>query len=79
LLALDFDTVIPGHGPILRKVDVRVFQSKFDRLVSQIRILIGEGVSRDDIVSVLDIADLRWPLARARVQSIYDELAALEQ
>ena len=79
LLALDFDTVIPGHGPILRKVDVRVFQSKFDRLVSQIRILIGEGVSRDDIVSALDIADLRWPLARARVKSVYDELAALEQ
>ena len=50
-----------------------------DRLVSQIRILIGEGVSRDDIVSALDIADLRWPLARARVQSVYDELAALEK
>ena len=57
---------------------MRVFQSKFDRLVSQIGILIDEGVSRDDIVSALDIADLRWPLARARIQSVYEELAALE-
>ena len=78
LLALNFDTVIPGHEPILRKVDVRVFQRKFDRLVSQIRILIGTGVGRDDIISAIDIANLRWPLARARFQSIYDELAALE-
>ena len=57
---------------------MRVFQSKFNRLVSQIGILIDEGVSRDDIVSALDIADLRWPLARARIQSVYEELAALE-
>jgi cyclase len=75
LLALDFDTVIPGHGPVLRKSDVRIFRSKFDQLVSRIQILIDNGTSRDELISALDISDLDWPLAPARLQAIYDELA----
>lgn len=77
LLELDFDTVIPGHGPVLRKSEVRVFRSKFDQLVSRINILIDNGVARDDIADELDISDLDWPLARDRIESIYDELSSL--
>lgn len=75
LLALDFDTAIPGHGPVLRKADIRVFRSKFDQLVSRVRILIDQGINRDAVVDELDISDLNWPLAPARIQAIYDELA----
>ena len=74
LLALRFDTVIPGHGPILRKADVRVFRSKFDRMLTRISVLIDQGVGRDAIVDELDISDLNWPLAPERIQAIYDEL-----
>lgn len=74
VLALEFDTVIPGHGPIMRKADIRVFRSKFDQLLSRIRVLIDNGVGRDVIASELDIEDLNWPLAAARIQAIYDEL-----
>lgn len=77
ILELDFDTVIPGHGPILRKSDIRVFRSKFDQLVSRINILIDDGVSRNAIAAELDISDLNWPLAEDRILSIYDELSAL--
>lgn len=77
LLSLDFDTVIPGHGPLLRKVDIRIFQSKFDQLVARIQILIDEDVSRDEIVGTLDIDDLNWPLAPDRIEAIYDELVQL--
>ncbi len=77
LLSLDFDTVIPGHGPLLRKVDVRIFQSKFDQLVARIQILIDGDVPRDEIVSTLDIDDLNWPLAPDRIEAIYDELVQL--
>ena len=62
-LTLGFNTVIPGHGPLLRKVDIRVFQSKFDRLVSRVRILIGNRTSREAIVFELDLSDLNWSLA----------------
>lgn len=75
LLALDFDTVIPGHGPILRKADIRVFRSKFDQLLTRITILMDMGIGREEIVGQLDIDDLNWPLAPARIQAIFDELS----
>ena len=75
VLALDFDTVIPGHGPILRKTDIRIFRSKFDQLLTRIRSLIDNGVSRNDIADELDIADLNWPLAPSAIQAIFDELS----
>ena len=40
LLTLDFDTAIPGHGPILRKADIRVFRSKLDTFMTRIKVLI---------------------------------------
>ncbi len=74
LLALDFDTVIPGHGPILRKADIRVFRSKFDQLLTRITMLMDMGIGREQIADQLDIEDLNWPLAPARIQAIFDEL-----
>lgn len=75
ILALDFDTVIPGHGPLLRKAEIRIFRDKFEQMLSRIRALMNNGTSRDDIAAALDISDLNWPLAPDRIQSIYDELS----
>ncbi|MCH8264537.1 MAG: hypothetical protein IIC10_03985, partial [Proteobacteria bacterium] len=75
VLTLDFDTVIPGHGPLLTKNDVRTFKDKFERLVMRITRLIESGVSRDNIADRLNIEDLNWPLAPDRIQAIYDELS----
>jgi cyclase len=77
LLALDFDTAIPGHGPILTKADVRTFQDKFSRLILRMTRLIDSGTGRDDIATRLELADLNWPFAPQAVQAIYDELAGL--
>jgi glyoxylase-like metal-dependent hydrolase (beta-lactamase superfamily II) len=75
LLALEFDTVIPGHGPLLTRAEVQTFRDKFEQLVSRTQRLLDQGVSRDGIVTELDIEDLNWPLVPARIQAIYDELA----
>ena len=75
VLALDFDTVIPGHGPLLRKAEVRIFRDKFEQLLSRIGSLMSNGVNREEIVSVLEISDLNWPLAPDRIREIYDELS----
>jgi len=75
VLSLDFDTVIPGHGPILRKTDIRIFRSKFDQLLTRIRSLIDNGVNRNVIAEELNIEDLNWPLSPAAIQAIFDELS----
>ena len=78
LLALDFDTVIPGHGPILTKADVRTFRSKLETVIDRVRAEIAAGATRDDIASRVDTSDLDWPLAPVRIRNVFDELTATQ-
>ena len=78
LLALDFDTVIPGHGPILTKADIRTFRGKLETVIDRVRGEIAAGARRDDIASRVDTADLDWPLAPVRIQNVFDELTAAQ-
>ena len=78
LLALDFDTVIPGHGPILTKADIRTFRAKLETVIDRVSGEIAAGATRDDIASRVDTADLDWPLAPVRLQNVFDELTAAQ-
>ncbi|MDH3208190.1 MAG: MBL fold metallo-hydrolase [Gemmatimonadota bacterium] len=79
LLALDFDTVIPGHGPLLTKNDVRAFRAKMETVIDRVRTEIASGATREDIASRVATSDLDWPLAPVRLQDAYDELTAARQ
>ncbi len=78
LLALDFDTVIPGHGPVLTKADVRTFRGKLETVIDRVRAEIAAGATRDDIGSRVDTTDLDWPLAPSRFRNVFDELTAAQ-
>ena len=76
LLALDFDVVIPGHGPILTKEDIRTFRAKLETVLDRVQDEIAAGTTRDNIASRIDTADLGWPLSPDRIQDVYDELTS---
>jgi len=78
LLALDFDTVIPGHGSIMTKADVRTFRGKLETVIDRVRAEIAAGATRDDIGSRVDTTDLDWPLAPGRIRNVFDELTAAQ-
>ena len=59
VLTLDFDTVIPGHGPISTKDDVVKFRDDLTTMRDRLAGLIKEGKTKDDIVNVLE-ADYGW-------------------
>ncbi len=75
LLALDFDTVIPGHGPVLSKDDIRIFRSKLETVIDRVRAEVAAGATRGDIASRVETADLDWPLAPVRLQNVFDEVS----
>ena len=76
LLTLDFDTVIPGHGPVMTKADIRSFRSKLETVIARVNNAIAAGATRDDVASRVDTTDLDWPLAPVRIQNVFDELTA---
>jgi glyoxylase-like metal-dependent hydrolase (beta-lactamase superfamily II) len=57
----DFDTVIPGHGPIVKKADLAAFRQNFGKMQTRVSGLIREGKSKDDVGKVL-AAEFGWNL-----------------
>ena len=51
VLKLDFDTAIPGHGPVLTKAQVKVFRDKMQTLNERMAALIKGGGSKQDIAT----------------------------
>ena len=82
ILELDFDTVIPGHGPVLSKADIREFRNKFETLLERADALISEGVTADQFAVRLDTSDLGWNYSEGFVASsipnLYNELNGAE-
>ena len=74
MLELDFDTVIPGHGPILSRSEVEIFRGKFETLIERMTDLVDAGVSQAAIAERLEIDDLNWPLAPGRIGELFEEI-----
>jgi glyoxylase-like metal-dependent hydrolase (beta-lactamase superfamily II) len=53
-LSLDFDTVIPGHGPLATKDDVRAFRDGVAAMQTRLTTLVRQGVSRDTFAKTVE-------------------------
>ncbi len=53
VLRLDFDTVIPGHGPVTEKAELANFRDSTIRLRNRTRELLSGGASRDEVEQML--------------------------
>jgi glyoxylase-like metal-dependent hydrolase (beta-lactamase superfamily II) len=58
-LKLDFDTVIPGHGPVTNKAGLLAYRNNVEKLRNRAAGLIREGKSRDEIGKVMG-AEFGW-------------------
>jgi len=88
LLQMDFDTMIPGHGKIMTKEDVRAYRARFVEMNRRMRDLIQRGVTKDQLRTLdqvraqLRLADLGWANSVSTTAwfssfpSYYDEIAA---
>jgi cyclase len=86
LLKLDFDTVIPGHGPVFDKQYAREYVRKFETMNQRMKDLVKAGVpkDRDRLVAGLKLNDLGWAhtdstdtFIENSISGYYDEMAAV--
>ena len=59
MLKLDFDMVIPGHGPMSTRADVVKFESDLETMRTRLIGLIKEGKSKSDLAKILE-DDYGW-------------------
>jgi cyclase len=58
-LKLDFDTVIPGHGPVTNKAGMLAYRNNVEKLRNRAATLIHEGKSQEEVGQVM-IAEFGW-------------------
>ncbi|MBV8842402.1 MAG: MBL fold metallo-hydrolase [Bryobacterales bacterium] len=77
VLKLDFDTVIPGHGPISKKADLQKYRDGFEKMQTGIRAMSRQGKGRDDVLKML-VADFGWAPSGLGTNSLDRVIAELK-
>jgi len=60
LLKMDFDTMIPGHGRVMKKDDVRAYRARFAEMNRRMRELARKKVPKNQVQAQLKLDDLGW-------------------
>jgi cyclase len=67
LRALDFDTVMPGHGVVFKgKAKIEAFQKYLRDVITQTAALRKQGLSADDAAAKIDVTAYRDEFANIR-------------
>jgi cyclase len=75
MLKLDFDTAIPGAGPVLTKADVQAFRTKFSTVMARASELVQKGVPKDQLLMQLKTDDIGWAPRVPQIDPFYEELS----
>ena len=75
VLKLDFETVVPGHGPLGTKADIAQWHAGLQRLQTRVSALLREGKGRDAVVDAL-VKEFQWDPATVanRAAGLMNEL-----
>ena len=82
VLALDFDTAIPGHGAIMDRDDVVNFRNQMEAVRSRMADLIRAGMPKSEASDRIRTQELSWTMAenglfmQRSIPGFYDEIAA---
>jgi cyclase len=57
--SLDFDTVIPGHGPVSKKADLLTYRNKAADMRTRVQAVIRQGKSQADVARFMT-AEYNW-------------------
>ncbi|MBI4908041.1 MAG: MBL fold metallo-hydrolase [Acidobacteria bacterium] len=59
-LELDFDRVIPGHGPIMTKAQLREWVHSFKKIKDKVSEMKRSGKSVEEVVKTLNVEEFGW-------------------
>jgi cyclase len=67
LNTLDFDTVIPGHGPVTNKAALQTYRDNVFKERTRVTELIRQGKSQEDVGKAM-IAEFHWTQTGLQMQ-----------
>ncbi len=78
ILKLDFDTVIPGHGPVSDRAGLLKFKADFETMRSRIRGMVQGGKSKEEISKTL-VTEFHWADGGLAVQQVDAFIAEMKK
>lgn len=78
MLKIDFDTVIPGHGPLSNREGVLKWRADFVTMRDRIGGMVHQGQSKAEISKTL-IGEFHWPDGGLAIQQVDAFIAELKQ
>lgn len=75
MLKLDFDTVIPGAGPVQTRSDVLAFRTRFNTVIDRLSDMVRQGVPKDQLLMRLKTDDIGWAPRIPQVDALVEELS----
>jgi cyclase len=78
MLKLDFDTVIPGHGPLSNREGVLKWRADFVTMRDRMSGMVRQGKTKAEISKTL-INDFHWPDGGLAIQQVDAFIAELKQ
>lgn len=80
VLKLDFDTVVPGSGPVATRAQLEAFKAKIDDLLSRAGALVKKGTPKDQLMAALNAGDasLHLSLTPGQLDHFYAELSSAD-
>jgi cyclase len=78
VLKLDFDTVIPGHGPLSDRAGLRKWRADFETMRDWIGSMVRQGRSKDEISQTL-VKDFGWPAGGLAIQQVDAFIAEMKR
>jgi len=81
ILAMNFDTAIPGHGAVMTRADVVAFRNQMEAVRSHMAALIRGGMTRSDAPVRIRDESLSWTMVddglfmQRSIPGFYDEIA----
>jgi len=65
--SLDFDTVIPGHGPVSKKADLMTYRNNADTLRTRVQALVRGGKSQAEVAKFMT-DEYKWAAGSLNMQ-----------
>jgi cyclase len=78
VLKLDFDTIVPGHGPLSDRAGLLKWQTDFAAMRSRVGGMVRQGKSKDEISQTL-VKDFGWPAGGLAIQQVDAFIAEMKQ
>jgi len=69
VLKLDFDTIIPGHGPLSDHAGLLKWRVDFETMRNRISGMVRQGKSKDEVSQTL-VKDFGWPAGGLAIQQV---------